>query len=103
MGNLFLGFVSSSITWRVRANEQGKSTIQVSSTTWRGLRRRQIRNLLSKTSTTGCGLVVLRKLTVWCEQTSGQKDFAYRAARSYFAPGGKHLASLFEIFPACTE
>ena len=43
-------------------------------------------------------LVVLRKLAVWCEQTSGQKDFAYRAARSYFAPGGKHLASLFEIF-----
>ena len=43
-------------------------------------------------------LAVLRKLAVWCEQTSGQKDFAYRAARSYFAPGGKHLASLFEIF-----
>ncbi len=43
-------------------------------------------------------LVVLRKLAMWCEQTSGHKDFVYRAARSYFAPSGKHLASLFEIF-----
>ena len=43
-------------------------------------------------------LVVLRRLGAWCEQTSGQKDFAYRAARVYFAPDRKHLASLFEIF-----
>ncbi len=43
-------------------------------------------------------LLVLRNLTVWCEHTFGQKDFVYRAARAYFSPEGKHLASLFEIF-----
>lgn len=42
-------------------------------------------------------LAVLWELHAQCEKISGQKDFAYDAARAYFNPQKKHLPSLFEI------
>lgn len=42
-------------------------------------------------------LAVLWELHAQCEKLSGQKDFAYDAARAYFNPQKKHLPSLFEI------
>ena len=42
-------------------------------------------------------LAVLRELETQCEKLSGRKDFAYHAAKEYFAPGKRHLPSLFDI------
>src|SRR5262245_1116675 len=42
-------------------------------------------------------LSVLRDLEAQCERISGRKDFAYLAAKAYFAPGRKQLPSLFEV------
>ncbi|HEY1372537.1 MAG TPA: sigma-54 dependent transcriptional regulator [Candidatus Binatia bacterium] len=42
-------------------------------------------------------LAVLRELEAQCEKLTGKKDFAYHAAKAYFAPGKRHLPSLFDI------
>jgi DNA-binding NtrC family response regulator len=42
-------------------------------------------------------LSILRELEAQCERISGRKDVAYLAAKAYFAPGRKHLPSLFEV------
>ena len=42
-------------------------------------------------------LAVLRELETQCEKLTGKKDFAYDAAKAYFAPGQRPLPSLFEI------
>jgi DNA-binding NtrC family response regulator len=42
-------------------------------------------------------LAVLRNLEGQCERITGKKDFAYHAAKAYFAPGKRALPSIFEI------
>ena len=42
-------------------------------------------------------LAVLRDLEAQCESLTGKKDFAYHAAKDYFAPGKRALPSIFEI------
>ncbi len=42
-------------------------------------------------------LAVLRELEAQCEKLTGKKDFAYHAAKAYFAPGKRRLPSLFDI------
>ncbi|HTM09230.1 MAG TPA: sigma-54 dependent transcriptional regulator [Verrucomicrobiae bacterium] len=42
-------------------------------------------------------LAVLRELETLCVKLTGRKDFAYHAAKAYFAPGQRPLPSLFEI------
>jgi transcriptional regulator with PAS, ATPase and Fis domain len=42
-------------------------------------------------------LSVLRELQLQCERLSGRKDFAYHAAKAYFAIGKRQLPSLFDI------